>query len=253
MAPRFKLRLELVPERLWGINLRSNKVGIGQGRWKKVRLRAIEACGGKCVNCGATEKLHGHEVWKYDEKRTVGRATLVKVDAVCRTCHGVSHWGLTTILVADGRMQYETFLLLKRHFRKVNRCLQSDFDRHIKRSFAQHQRRSEKKWKVDWGSYAPLIAEAKAARALWRERNVQRLSSSATRDFIPQQTVADEHLGHPDRFASLERDLKWRQVGSDGFVKRGRPKKDGEGASPVQRHRARKRVLARDGLNSRTT
>lgn len=167
---RLKLRLELVPEPLFSRNLRSESEGIGKARWKKLRLQAIEACGGKCVICEGTDKLHGHEVWKYSEKKTVGTATLVKLDAVCRTCHNISHWGNTARMIRAGLIKHETHLLFRRHFRRINRCRQADFDRHILSSFAQWRRRSKKKWKLDWGSFAPHVAEAVASRARRRER-----------------------------------------------------------------------------------
>lgn len=178
MSRRLKLRIDLVPYPLFGRNLRSAKEGIGVGRWNALRLRSIKACGGKCVICGGTDKLHGHEVWKYEEKKRVGLATLIKVDAVCRTCHNISHWGNTSRLIMMGAIQYETYLLFRRHFRKVNRCLQADFDRHIHWSKAQWRRRSAKKWKIDWGPFVPLIAEAAASRARWREQNARRLISN---------------------------------------------------------------------------
>src|ERR1700682_72828 len=121
MAHRLKLRIELVPEDLFRRNLRSETEGIGIARWKRLRLQAIEACGGKCIICEGTDKLHGYEVWKYEEKKTVGKATLLKVEAVCRTCHNISHWGNTARMIRDGLIKHETHLLFRRHFRQINR------------------------------------------------------------------------------------------------------------------------------------
>ncbi len=59
---------------------------------------------------------------------------------------------------------------LKRHFRKVNQCLQSDFNRHEVLSFAVWKRRSELKWKVDWGPYKRAILDARQGRKLWHAR-----------------------------------------------------------------------------------
>lgn len=177
MARRLKLRLDLVPLPLHGRNLRSKTEGIGEGRWKRLRLFAIEQCGGKCVICGGADMLNGHEVWKYEEKKRVGLATLVRVDAVCRTCHNVSHWGMTRILIQLGVIKHDTHMLLRRHFRKVNGCLQADFDRHIQRSFSEWRRRSDKRWNINWGPYAPLIAEAALSRAKWKQQNANQTNS----------------------------------------------------------------------------
>ena len=162
---RLKLRLELVPKHLHRRNLRSETEGIGQARWKKLRLQSIEACGGKCIICEGTDKLHGHEVWKYDEKKTVGTATLLNVDAVCRTCHNIGHWGNTLLMIRAGLIKHETHLLLRRHFRRINCCHQADFDRHVLSSFAEWSRRSKKKWTIDWGPFKQLVAEAATYRA----------------------------------------------------------------------------------------
>jgi hypothetical protein len=170
MVRRLKLRLELVPKPLYGRNLRSDIEGIGRARWKRLRLQTIDVCGGKCVICGATDKLHGHEVWKYEEKKTVGTATLVKLDVVCRTCHNISHWGNTLLMINAGLMKHETHLLFRRHFRRINRCRQADFDRHVLSSFSEWRRRSKKKWKVDWGTFTPLVEEAVTYRVLKRKR-----------------------------------------------------------------------------------
>jgi hypothetical protein len=62
--------------------------------WSCVRsppTRTVSSRRGKCIICEGTAKLAGHEVWKCDEKKTVGTATLLKVDAVCRTCHNIGH------------------------------------------------------------------------------------------------------------------------------------------------------------------
>jgi hypothetical protein len=95
MPARFKLHVEMIPRPLWGRNLRSDVEGIGKHRWMKLRKQAIDACDGKCVICGSSQELHGHEVWKYQERKTVGRATLLRVDVLCWTCHNITHWGNT--------------------------------------------------------------------------------------------------------------------------------------------------------------
>jgi len=170
MSRRFKLRIELVPKPLYGRNLRSETEGIGVSRWRRLRLQAVEACGGKCVVCGSTDKLHGHEVWQYEEKKTVGIATLLRVDVVCRTCHNIEHWGNTSLMIRAGLNKDETHLLFRRHFRRINHCRQADFDRHVLSSFAKWKQRSKKRWKLDWGPFATMVAEATTHRERRRQR-----------------------------------------------------------------------------------
>jgi hypothetical protein len=179
MRSRYKLQVDMAPGPLWGVNLRSNVEGIGPYRWKRVRQQAITACGGKCTICGSGDKLHGHEVWKYEEKKTVGRATLLRVDVICWTCHNIMHWGNTVRLMPVGAISHEGHMVLRRHFRRVNRCKQIDFERHALRQLAVWKRRSQLRWKVDWGQYAAAVAEAKQARVIWRDR---RRIRSATGD-----------------------------------------------------------------------
>ncbi|WP_315751269.1 hypothetical protein [Bradyrhizobium sp. SZCCHNS3055] len=119
--------------------------------------------------------MHGHEVWKYEEDKAACTATLLKVDAVCRTCHNIGHWGNTLLMIRSGLVQHETHLLFRRHFRRINRCRQADFDRHVISSFAEWERRSKKKWKLDWGPFTSLVAEAVACRASRRQQGAPRV------------------------------------------------------------------------------
>jgi hypothetical protein len=102
MARKFALRIELVPERLWGQNLRSNQVGLGPYRWLALS-RAVRAELGRCSICGGKKRLQGHEVWKFGEKPRSGVATLIKVNAICTVCHSIQHWGRKRTNVYGGR------------------------------------------------------------------------------------------------------------------------------------------------------
>jgi hypothetical protein len=166
------LKLELVPRRLWGKNLRSKKA-LGKGRWDRLRRKLKESGHTSCAICGGTERLHGHEVWKYVEWPTPKRsvAKLLRVEMVCRKCHDINHWGMTNVLIAMGHIGHAGFIGLRKHFRTVNGCRQKDFDRHIKIGFAVHRRQSAKRWRIDWGDFKPMLAEARAAREAWAARN----------------------------------------------------------------------------------
>ena len=168
---RLKLRIELVPERLWEQNLRHHD-GLGKHRWDKLRRQIIKKNGARCNICGATDrKLHGHEIWDYREKKTVGTAVLLGVEIVCIDCHDIHHWGRTTKLFQDGVISAERYRHLRKHFRRVNRCTQEVFDRHCLRNARIWSLRSKKRWKIDWGDFKPAVTEAKAARDAWAARN----------------------------------------------------------------------------------
>jgi hypothetical protein len=171
MPPRrLKLKIELIPKPLWGKNLRRG--GLGKYRWDKLRRQLIDKDGARCIICGATDrKFHGHEVWDYREKKTVGTAALLNVKIVCIDCHDIHHWGRTIKLLQSGRISDKRYRHLRKHFRRTNRCAQDSFDKHILRETEVWLQRSKKKWKVDWGDFAPAVAKAKAAREAWKARN----------------------------------------------------------------------------------
>lgn len=160
-----KLKLELVPKRIWRINLRSAQ-GLGEARWDTLRRKLMHD-DAKYAICGGTDRLQGHEVWEYTDRSRESVAKLIRVEPVCAKCHAVHHWGRTKQLAARGAIEHSRYLALRKHFRTVNRCSQRDMDRHIDRSFRIWHTRNERNWRVDWGDFAPLIREAEAARAAW--------------------------------------------------------------------------------------
>jgi ribosomal protein S27AE len=179
-----KLRIELVPEYLWGKNLRSNE-GLGKWRWDKLRREIIKKNNARCATCGSTKTLHGHEVWQYREKKTVGVATLLRVEISCINCHDIRHWGRTTELFKAGKISEDRFRFLIKHFCKVNRCSQKVFAEHGRRSARASLRRSKKKWRTDWGPFKPMVDEAKAAREAWAARNPNHGSQEDAFDVRP--------------------------------------------------------------------
>jgi hypothetical protein len=167
-APRptgpLKLQIEMVPKPLWGRNLHST-YGLGKERWVKVRQQLLKAHGARCAICGTTGRLHGHEVWDYRVKKTVGTAVLLRVEMICIDCHDIRHWGRTTELFRADIIAAKRYSHLRKHFRRVNGCSQEVFDIHILESERLHTDRSTKRWTIDWGDFASAVAEARAARA----------------------------------------------------------------------------------------
>jgi Zn ribbon nucleic-acid-binding protein len=188
MTTRFKLSFDLVPSSLWGRNLRSSVHGLGPHRWKALRKRLLKDAGGSCAICGSSDRLQGHEVWKYEQAKTGDKATLVRVEFICWSCHAIAHWGNTVRLIMRGAVSHETHMALRRHFRRVNRCRQIDFDRRTKRALSIYQRRSEIKWDIDWGPYQGAVADAKFARARWKERQFNTKQPA-------EETHVDDYLG----------------------------------------------------------
>jgi hypothetical protein len=92
---------------------------------------ASRAALGNCTICGGTDRLHGHENWKYVERPRSGVAILVGVDAICTICHSVQRWGRIQQLVAIGVMSVADERRLIRHFMKINKCTKAAFERHV--------------------------------------------------------------------------------------------------------------------------
>lgn len=158
-----KLRIEMVPEPLWGKNLRSDE-GLGRYRWDKLRKAIMAERGKSCIICGSDEQPHGHEVWEYQETKKTGIARLIGVEIVCRDCHAIHHWGQTTKLMEEGAITTEDLHDLVAHFCTVNKCKPRHFDRHEDEGFAIWERRSKLSWRVDWGAYSDAVHTAHTAR-----------------------------------------------------------------------------------------
>lgn len=93
----YKLRIELVPESLWGVNLRA---AMSATMWSQVGAIVFERAGGQCQICGGVGHRHPlecHEAWEYipDRKFETGinRQVLRGLEALCPDCHLAKHIG----------------------------------------------------------------------------------------------------------------------------------------------------------------
>jgi hypothetical protein len=157
--------MEPMPPILWRQNLRT---ALGKNRWNKLRRSVVQK---SCVICQGTEQLEAHEVWDYGERPRVSVAKLIGIDTICTKCHDVVHWGNTTRLAEEGKISRRAIAGLRRHFRKVNKCLQKDFDRHVFESGKVAIFRSLAMWRIDWGKYKSVVKEAAEAQAAWAAAN----------------------------------------------------------------------------------
>lgn len=133
----FKLQIELIPKTSWYNNLRSN---LKKSDWDKLRKEAYENCNHKCFICGSEPKiLDAHELWEFDDVNNIQK--LVKIIALCKSCHGVIHFGHTQL------RGYGNDAI--NHFMKVNECDFEDFEEHKDKAFEIWQKRSQVEWKVD--------------------------------------------------------------------------------------------------------
>lgn len=151
MAKRraLKLEIEAVPSTSWGVSLRNK---LPRTQWDKLRKQVHERNDSKCQICGATEKLHCHELWEYHDKSGVQKLT--GLGTICNMCHHVHHFGRSTQLAAAGHLDIQAVIT---HFLKVNGCDQATFSAHLEEAKTVWERRSQRKWRIDFGEYASLM------------------------------------------------------------------------------------------------
>lgn len=132
-----KLEIELVPESAFYSNLR--KVISTKG-WNIVRRKAYQKANYHCEICGNQGLKHPcetHEQWAYEN----GIQKLVKISALCPSCHMVKHYGLTKMK----GLEKKAF----KHLMKINNWNEGRARKYVNKCFDIWRERSYKKWKID--------------------------------------------------------------------------------------------------------
>lgn len=142
---RYKLRIELVPEKQWGVNLRAE---MSATQWAKVSDKVFAAAGGVCEICqgvGSRHPLECHEVWRYDENLDLaaeGRAQiLVGLQALCPACHRVKHLGF-----ADKKGWIDASLA---HLARVNGISTAEARAYVDWAYKQQRQRARMRFALD--------------------------------------------------------------------------------------------------------
>jgi hypothetical protein len=145
-----KLSIELVPSTVWESSLYKL---MPREVWNSIRDDFIKKNGRKCQVCGEIEgKMNLHEVWKYDDAKHIQK--LEGFILLCGMCHHVKHIGLAGILANQGKLDYDKVI---EHFCNVNDCTKKEFGNHRTEAFEIWGKRSEQKWKQDFGKYEEFI------------------------------------------------------------------------------------------------
>ncbi len=133
-----KLEFELVPDSVWGSNLRSI---LSKAQWDVVRKEAYARANGRCMICGRpVKRLEAHEKWSYDEKNAVQK--LEDVVALCHACHETVHIGRTQLMGREAEAAA--------HFCKVNGCNYAAYRKALGKATEDHLRRNRiAEWKLD--------------------------------------------------------------------------------------------------------
>ena len=143
------LSIELIPEKLWGQSLAKQY----RERWDELRFPAYQNAGHQCEICGGTGTresvrnpggLECHEVWEYSFNGTRGTQRLVGLIALCPDCHHCKHMGRSFNMMPPGE-----FRRLQRHFMRVNRMRETEFDEYSARIKETWQDRNSFTWSQD--------------------------------------------------------------------------------------------------------
>lgn len=135
----------LVPEPLWGENLRKY---LSQDDWNFLRTHTYSQSGYRCSICGGKGQKHPvecDEVWEYkDLDSKYGIAILTELRALCSRCHRVNHLGKAN---ADGK-----YLETITHMAYINYWSLKYAEHIADKSFKLFEKRSKKNWYLGYNT-----------------------------------------------------------------------------------------------------
>jgi hypothetical protein len=133
-----KLNLELVPSSCFYKNVRQI---LSKEQWstisKQVRSSVYDAC--EICQSDSEQFLDCHEVWEYNDKKLIQK--LIKMQALCKKCHGVKHFGLSKIQGKEAQAI--------RHLMAINKMTITQAKDYVAQAFQVWAERSKKTWKLD--------------------------------------------------------------------------------------------------------
>ena len=161
IEPRYKLAIQMVPQRLWKKNLRHLA---GKYQWNLFRKSQLAETGLSCSICGfqaeKSRDIFLHEDWQYDETTNPCTVRLIGFATACWNCHSTEHWGLTERMEASGEFPAGTKARLMQHWAKVNNASKVEFEAHREAAFDRFERLSAVfEWQWDWGPVQDWIDE----------------------------------------------------------------------------------------------
>jgi len=133
------LTIELVPATAWYTNVRSN---VPKEEWDRLRKIVYAEAGYLCEVCGGQGNkwpVECHEIWDYDDQTMI--QSLVKLAALCPSCHEVKHIGRAS---TKGNLQRAI-----QHLAEVNEWVYEEAEEYVAVQFLIWQERSKYEWKLD--------------------------------------------------------------------------------------------------------
>lgn len=118
---KLKLSIEPRPSSTWGVTLANL---LPKKEWMEISQQCKWEADYTCVICGATGKMHAHEVWAFDDRKRIQR--LANIECTCELCHDVHHFGRSSQVYSKTYQQK-----LINHWCKVNNKTKADFQKHL--------------------------------------------------------------------------------------------------------------------------
>lgn len=137
----YRLKIELIPERAWGNNLRAL---LTEAQWDQVRKDVYQKAGYRCAICsgvGSTHPVECHELWHYEEAGHIQRLT--GLQALCPLCHQCKHLGFAE--------KVGNLAAVLEHLRKVNGLTPQQCQAYVQWAYTQQRERSRYLWQLDLG------------------------------------------------------------------------------------------------------
>ena len=147
----WKLTIDMIPKCNWGENLHTY---LDPQVWDAVRREVYQEFGYKCAACGKPNTaFHCHEVWQFNDKKCIQK--LAGFLCLCEDCHNIKHWGRTVAVTHRGNYPMHYLDELAEHFCRVNNCTKEDFALHKVEAGDRWQKRTRKRYVLDWGKFSP--------------------------------------------------------------------------------------------------
>ena len=158
------LRPWMVPQALWGRNLRAL---LAKEDWDHIRKDAYARAGSRCRVCGGRGPkwpVEADEGWHYDDTTRV--QTLKGVIALCPDCHAVRHWGKT---MSAGKQDEALAWMMD-----VNGWTRAEAQKCANNAMRQwHERSAHNDWRCDisWALTQYGVTPVKGGESVAQERN----------------------------------------------------------------------------------
>ncbi|MGP4078196.1 hypothetical protein [Halobacillus sp. K22] len=116
---------------------RTVRNSIPRSLWNSVRNHVHEKNDFTCQICGFRDedKLQAHEVWEYDEGNFL--LVLKDIQSLCKSCHDLKHIHHAVLRIKDRKKRDFVRQKLKKHFIRVNKCTENDFEKHYRNQLAR--------------------------------------------------------------------------------------------------------------------